>query len=47
MTSHTRTVHPAALNARGNANKTPVTGPECPVNVHIEVEGDPASENLD
>ena len=27
-TFHTRTVHPAALSANGNDNKTPVTGPE-------------------
>ena len=38
VTSHTRTVHPAALSANGNDNKTPVTGPECPVKVQIEVE---------
>ena len=37
-TFHTRTVHPAALSANGNDNKTPVTGPEWPVKVQIEVE---------
>ena len=37
-TFQTRTVHPAALSANGNDNKTPVTGPEWPVKVQIEVE---------
>ena len=37
-TFQTRTVHPAALSANGNDSKTPVTGPEWPVKVQIEVE---------
>ena len=40
-TSQTLTVHPAALKAKGKANKTPVTGPECPVSVHNGVDGEP------
>ena len=40
-TSHTLTIDPAALKAKGEANKTPVTGPEWPVKVHTGVEGDP------
>ena len=43
-TSHTLTMDPAALRARGKAKSTPVTGPECPVKVHTGVVGDPATK---
>ena len=41
VTSHTRTMQPAALKARGEAKRTFVTGPECPVRVQTGVEGEP------
>ena len=41
VTSHTLTVHPAALKAMGKARRTPVTGPEWPVKVQTGVDGEP------
>ena len=41
VTSHTLTVHPAALKAMGKASRTPVTGPEWPVKVQTGVDGEP------
>ena len=45
VTSHTLTVHPAALKAMGKASRTPVTGPEWPVKVQTGVDGEPEIHN--